>query len=858
MSTLTKNTPGTGWGNRLRSSPAGRLLAQVEQAQVKASRSLNMQRKVAYGQFFTPLPVANRMAAMLGHTEGSPRILDAGAGVGVLFTARVAQLCEQGQRPSAIHVTAYEIDPYLADFARASLQFCRQTCLDVGITFVGEVVEADFLEHGLTLVGYDLFAPQSSQFFTDAIVNPPYRKIQASSRERKLLRQVGIEATNLYVGFLELAMRLLAPGGSFVSITPRSFCNGAYFKGFRRSFLTTMSLRELHLFESRQAVFGDQTVGQQVLQESLIVSARKRNEGPLESLPVRVALSEDAGDTALLVRDVPYQHIVRPDDPLSVIHISPDELGGASTQTLAMLPCTLDTLGLHVSTGRVVDFRVREHLKWDPEPGDAPLIYPTHLTDGHINWPILHGKKPNALGYGPQTRALIIPNETYVLVKRFSSKEERRRIVATVYEGKRLPGESIGFENHLNYFHAHSRGISLALSRGLAAFLNSTLVDTAFRQFSGHTQVNATDLRSLRYPTKEQLERLGDLIGDKHPSQSKLDELIRGERIAMAEGAAVDTVKAKQRIEEAITVLRALEFPRTQQNERSALTLLALLDVAPATPWTEASAPLRGVTPLMEFFTRHYGKTYAPNSRETVRRQTLHQFLDAALVRINPDIPGRPVNSGQTVYQIEANALALLRMFGSPDWQAALERYLSTVTTLKERYAQERFMARIPLRLAEGKTITLSPGGQNILIERIIHDFAERFIPDGSLVYIGDAERKFAYFDEQLLTSLGVQIEAHGKMPDVIIHDDKRSVLALIEAVTSHGPVNAQRKAELERLFEGCSADIIFLTAFLTRQAMTKYIGEIAWETEVWLADSPDHLIHFDGDQLPAPPARRA
>ncbi len=162
-------------------------------------------------------------------------------------------------------------------------------------------------------------------------------------------------------------------------------------------------------------------------------------------------------------------------------------------------------------------------------------------------------------------------------------------------------------------------------------------------------------------------------------------------------------------------------------------------------------------------------------------------------------------------------------------------------------------MARIPLRIAQGTTISLSPGGQNILIERIIHDFAERFMANGSLVYIGDAERKFGYYDEELLKSLGVQIEMHGKMPDVIIYDEERNLLALIEAVTSHGPISPQRKTELEHLFGSSSAELVFLTAFLTRQAMTKYVGEIAWETEVWLADAPSHLIHFDGDQLVPP-----
>ena len=260
-----------------------------------------------------------------------------------------------------------------------------------------------------------------------------------------------------------------------------------------------------------------------------------------------------------------------------------------------------------------------------------------------------------------------------------------------------------------------------------------------------------------------------------------------------------------------------------------------------------------GITPMMNFFEEHYGKRYAPNTRETVRRQTIHQFLDAGVVVINPDQPSRPTNSPYAVYQIEAGLLELLRTYGTADWKKGLETHLASIETLKARYAQARQMKRIPIHISPGKIITLSPGGQNILVERIIKDFCELFTGGGKLVYVGDTDKKWAYFNERLLKSLGVTIDAHGKMPDVIVYIKKKKWLVLIEAVTSHGPVNPKRRNELKRLFKDSKAGLVFVTAFLDRHTMTKYLSDISWETEVWVADAPSHLIHFNGERFLGP-----
>lgn len=311
--------------------------------------------------------------------------------------------------------------------------------------------------------------------------------------------------------------------------------------------------------------------------------------------------------------------------------------------------------------------------------------------------------------------------------------------------------------------------------------------------------------------------------------------------------------KIEEKIKEALAILDDLGFPRQQQNERSALTLLSLLGLKPTDKWEDAAEPLMGITPMMDFFQEHYGKKYAPNTRETVRRQTVHQFMQAALIVSNPDKPSRPTNSPKAVYQIEPSVLKLLHGFGKSGWISHLQRYLQTVETLKKLYAREREMRRLPVRLANGQEIRLSPGGQNVLVKKIMDDFCPLFTPGSYVIYVGDTQTKWAYFDADALAQLNVEIPEHGKMPDVVVYYAEKNWLVLVEAVTSHGPVNPKRRQELKALFSGSTAGPVFVTAFLDRKAMVKYLNDISWETEVWIAESPTHLIHFNGERFLGP-----
>jgi adenine-specific DNA-methyltransferase len=814
------------------------LLECVEFFRLDANRRLQKSRRPEWGQFLTSAPVARLLASLIEGEQETIRILDAGAGVGTLSTAAVAELCQRKIRPKKIHVTAYEIDAELATFLPDTFSLCQRVCEGIGVEYSSEIVIGDFLaavsDHG------SLFDDVPT--FNCTILNPPYKKINNSSDARLTLRRMGIETTNIYTGFLAAAVQLLEAGGELAAITPRSFCNGSYFRRFRKSFLANMHIDTIHVFESRQTAFEED----EVLQENVVLHAIKRGSRP-RSGKITIVSSAGPDDELPLLREVDYSEVAKPGDE-AFIHIPADEVSDWVLNRLSAFTASLGDLGLAVSTGRVVDFRAKEHLRHQAEKDTVPLIWPTHFERGYICWPKAGYKKPESIAEA--VNGQLVPNEPYVLVRRFSAKEEKRRVVAAVYDPDRIPGKQVGFENHLNYYHRNGAGIGLTLARGLAIFLNSTLVDAYFRQFNGHTQVNATDLRSLKYPTEEQLLLLGSAVGNEFPTQAEIDALLAKE-LNMPDG--IDPVEVKQKTDEALAILKALGFPRQQLNERSALTLLALLGLKPEMPWSAATEPLCGITPMMDFFRDHYGKTYKPNTRETVRRQTVHQFIDAGLILINPDNPDRPVNSPKAVYQIETSALKLLRTYGKDRWIKNLATYLSSVQTLKTKYAQERQMARLPVSLAPGKEITLSPGGQNVLVKEIIDQFAPRFTSPGKFIYVGDTDEKFAYFDEGSLSELGVELDGHGKMPDVIIHYTGKNWLVLIEAVTSHGPIDPKRKEELTKLFKGSTAWLVYVTTFLTRKAMVEYIDQISWETEVWVAESPSHMIHFNGKRFLGP-----
>lgn len=310
---------------------------------------------------------------------------------------------------------------------------------------------------------------------------------------------------------------------------------------------------------------------------------------------------------------------------------------------------------------------------------------------------------------------------------------------------------------------------------------------------------------------------------------------------------------ANNKLGEAMNALIALGFGPRQSNEIAAYTLLALLDLGPEAGWESAAQPLRGITPIIDFVAKTYRQRYAPNTRETIRDEAVKYFVESGLVLRNPDNLKRPTTSAKTVYQIEPTALLLFRACGTLEWTVRLAAYLKTRSSIRQEIYRGRELARVPVHLPDGEIVRLSPGGQNPLIKTVIEEFCSRYVQSPVVVYIGDTEDKFKYLHAHYLADLGVTIDSAAKMPDVVVHDTVRNWLLLIEAVASAGWVDGKRRKELKELFRQSTAGLVFVTAFESRQAMQSHITKISWETEVWIAEDAEHLIHFNGERFLGP-----
>jgi adenine-specific DNA-methyltransferase len=497
------------------------LLSLPDDLRARAFAFADSTHQKRLGQFLTPPHVADLMARMFRCRSQGIRLLDAGAGMGILSAAFVRRQLMRNTPPARIEVTAYELDEALIAGIEKTFEACRTVCKARGVEFSATVRNADFLAEGAEMLRDDFFS-MTLQNFDAAIVNPPYGKLSTTSAAYRQLRSVNAETTNLYTAFLNLIIGLMKPGGELVAITPRSFCNGPYFKPFRQHLLRQMSFREIHVFDSRSAAFKHD----KVLQENIILHAVKDTKTPRT---IRVSQSGGADGDAVRTRVLSANEVASPDDPEAFIHIPTSKRHLAARDQVCGLDATLATLGLTVSTGRVVDFRAREHLRQEPSKSTAPLIYPCHFQGLFVRWPKLPAKKPNAIESNSDTASLLVPAGVYVLTKRFTSKEERRRVVGCIYAPDRVAPGPVGFENHVNYIHANGRGLEMALAKGLWAFLNSSPLDMYFRQFNGHTQVNATDLRNVRFPTVVQLCGMGSRIGDDTLQQEQIDEIVTEE-----------------------------------------------------------------------------------------------------------------------------------------------------------------------------------------------------------------------------------------------------------------------------------------------------------------------------------------
>ncbi len=491
------------------------MLERIEQTRLDLSQATISKKKAQLGQFLTPASIARFMAGMFTAADRETcRLLDPGAGIGSL-SAAFLERCARGELAfSRIELDAYELDASLLQRLSRSIQDFS-SLLNLTASIRGE----DFIPAAVKALRGDLFmAPLP--LYTHAILNPPYKKIRANSHHNTQLRQVGFQTVNLYSAFAALTLALLENRGQLVAIIPRSFCNGPYYRPFRAFILNNAAIRRMHLFESRTKAFKDDDV----LQENIIIMLER---GAAQG-DVVVSTSTDDTFTDSKTHIHSFDRIVFPSDPEKFIHVPTSGRQTILEQT-SEIRHSLDDIGVSVSTGPVVDFRMKDHLRDMPEAGSVPLLYPCHFSRHRIEWPKPEGKKPNAIALNAATRKWLYPKGYYCVVRRFSSKEEKRRIVAGVVSPDDFPdAANLGFENHLNVFHADRHGLPELLAHGLSAYLNTTAVNEHFRRFNGHTQVNATDLRTLKYPGKEDLMTLGQWAKNRPaPSQEMLDEQLK-------------------------------------------------------------------------------------------------------------------------------------------------------------------------------------------------------------------------------------------------------------------------------------------------------------------------------------------
>jgi len=308
------------------------------------------------------------------------------------------------------------------------------------------------------------------------------------------------------------------------------------------------------------------------------------------------------------------------------------------------------------------------------------------------------------------------------------------------------------------------------------------------------------------------------------------------------------------KIEEAQIILKDLGLPKPQQNEMSAVTLLALCNIKEEDNWENAEKISLGVSKgVMKFSADNYGRDYAPNTRETFRRFVLHQFVQARIADYNPDIPDLPVNSPRAHYGISKEALEVIKTFGTKNWKAKSKEFKASIGDLAKKYAKKKAVARVPVTLPSGEILKLSPGKHNEVQSAVVEQFLPQFAEGSELLYLGDTETKDLYSDKKTLAEIGIPIDQHSKLPDVVLYHREKNWLYLIEAVASHGPVSPKRMHELEELLEKCDAGKIYVTAFPDFSEFKKWSKKIAWETEIWICEMPSHMIHFNGDRFMGP-----
>lgn len=826
----------------------------------KALESRSSESLKKHGQYLTPPKVARHMAKQLGQIKNGDNILEPAIGSGVLACAIIDRLIKE-KKSNEIWLTAYETDQELCEISRKVLEIACQEAEKEEIKVHWQVFQEDFILARLPEKQPSLFGliNTTQKEFNFVISNPPYFKLNTEDQRVKASLGNLNGHTNIYTLFMGLSTKLLGPKGKASFIVPRSFCSGVYFSEFRRDFLNNVTPLAIHLFQSRNNVFK----GDEVLQENVIFSFEKlpapqRNRYWAGTVNISTSANESSLDQAVS-RQVPFRYFLGDHNGMLFFRLPTGALDEQILEAVDLWDGTFEKYGFQVSTGRVVPFRAKQLLKEHAnlDNSTVPLLWMQHIKPYKVEYPISNFKKPQALSLADPS--LLVPSANYVLLRRFSAKEDRRRLVSAPFIKEQFNYEHIGFENHLNVIFKRKGTLSKHETIGFSALLNSAIVDRYFRIVNGNTQVNAAEVRTLPLPPLEVIREIGKEVESVELLKyEQIDNIIfsilwQAKLLAEEFPIVQETRITMGKIEQAQEILQALGLPPAQQNEISALTLLALAQLSENTTWNDAKSSALHVHDILIEIKERYGRVYAENSRETIRRRVLHQFEQAGIVIRNADDPTRPTNSGLTNYILSDLVLDALQAYGSLDWDKKQQTFFDQQGKLIEIYLKARDQNMVPLKVADGTVYNLSPGKHNQLQAEIINEFGPRFAPGANLVYLGDTAKKTIVLDQEIVDTLHIPASEHGKFADVLLYDKNKNWLFLIEAVTAHGPISPKRHLELEQLLVNCTADRIYVTAFLDFATFKRFVNEIAWETEVWVAEMPSHMIHFNGDKFLGP-----
>lgn len=472
----------------------------------------------SHGLYLTPPPVAGFMAGMIRPRE-TLRLLDPAAGAGILICAIIEQLATSPTPPRLVEIVAYEIDPHLADQLAEVLAHMTAWAAGKGMTVKATIRRADFI-----LAEAGALRHRAGGNFDAVIANPPYFKIGKDDPRAIAAVDVVHGQPNIYGLFMAVAAAMLKQGGDLVFITPRSFASGPYFKRFRERFFAMVRPLRTHVFASRRDAFSRDAV----LQENVILHAI-RDDGwttKAAGLPFTISSSEGMGDLDH-AKEWPAQlgDVIDPDNLAAAFRLPASPEDEDTLRRVDSWTGTLHAYGLDISTGPVVPFRATKFLAEKINGVTVPLLWLNHVRAMDIQWPAT-SRKPQYIKHKPESRRLLVPNSTYVLLRRFSPKEDARRMTAAPLLAGQIQAELIGLENHLNYIHRPGGAITEDEAFGLAAVLNSALMDGYFRCINGNTQVSATELRAMPLPPLDAIAKLGRKVRKTPSNMALIDQLV--------------------------------------------------------------------------------------------------------------------------------------------------------------------------------------------------------------------------------------------------------------------------------------------------------------------------------------------